>query len=77
MKYEFCEECYFYGVEPAMCDECEDGDQFEPAEADDDAFDRLMELSGPPPKRAKVIMLHPASKQPKAEVEEELELSCA
>ena len=54
MKYEFCDQCYFNGVEPAMCDECEDGDQFEPAEADDDAFDRLMKLSGQQ-LRAKVI----------------------
>jgi hypothetical protein len=32
VKYPECEDCAFYEVEPAMCDECEDGDQFEPAE---------------------------------------------
>ena len=52
MKFDECQDCYFYGVEPAMCDECEDADQFEPAEADDDAFGQLMILSRP---SAKII----------------------
>ena len=29
-KYEDCESCAFYKVEPAICDECEDADQWEP-----------------------------------------------
>ena len=29
-KYEDCESCAFYGVEPAICDECEDADMWEP-----------------------------------------------
>lgn len=68
MKYEWCDECYFYGVEPAMCDECEDGDNFEPAEADDDAFDRLMQLEKPI-KFGKVIPIRPIT----CKVEEEPE----
>jgi hypothetical protein len=51
MKFEECADCYFYGVEPAMCDECEDADQFEPAEPDDDAYDQLTRLSAPAPRK--------------------------
>lgn len=34
-KYPDCESCAFYGVEPAICDECEDADQWEPADDED------------------------------------------
>lgn len=44
MKYEFCEDCYFHNEVSAMCDECEDGDQFEPLEPED-VFDQTMQLS--------------------------------
>lgn len=73
MKYPECEDCYFYGVEPAMCDECVDGDQFEPAEPDDDAIDHLMRLSRP---LAKVIPIRPAKKAEPPR-REEPELACA
>lgn len=32
-RYEDCESCAFYEEEPAMCDECEDADQWEPADS--------------------------------------------
>lgn len=71
MKYEFCEDCYFHGVEPAICDECEDGDQFEPAEADDDAYDRLCQLTHKF-SIGTVIPIRPiqGATQPEAEAEE-------
>lgn len=72
MKYPECEDCYFYGVEPAMCDECDDADQFEPAEPDDDAFDRLTILARP---LAKVIPIRVKKSEPI--VCEEPELACA
>ena len=54
-KYEECEDCAFDGVEPALCDMCEDGDQFEPADPDDDAFDILRNMAAP----ARVIPIIP------------------
>ena len=74
MKFDECPECYFYGVEPAMCDECHDADQFEPAEPDDDAFDRLLQLSRP---LAKVIPIRPVKWQAPAKKVEEPELCAA
>lgn len=71
MRFEECGECYFYGVEPAMCDDCDDGDNFEPADGDDDSYDQLLELSKPAPIRGKVIMIHPAARQPVAAAEED------
>lgn len=29
-KYDDCESCAFYKVEPAICEECEDADMWEP-----------------------------------------------
>lgn len=34
-RYEDCESCVFYGREPAICDECEDADQWEPDDEED------------------------------------------
>lgn len=78
MKFEECEDCYFYGVEPAMCDECHDADQFEPMEPDDDAFGRLLELSKPA-KRANVIPIRqvPIKARAKPDEEEEPQLHYA
>lgn len=28
-RFPECEDCAFHGVEPAICDECEEADQFE------------------------------------------------
>lgn len=58
MKFDCCEDCYFYGVEPAICDICDDGDQFEPEDPDDDAFDKLLQLSKPKPKVIPIIPVH-------------------
>lgn len=77
MKFEECEDCYFYGVEPAMCDECEDADQFEPSEPDDDAFGQLLKLSKP---LARVIPIRKAAdsiRTSPAPQDEELELCYA
>lgn len=32
-KYDDCESCAFYRVEPAICEECEDADMWEPDDA--------------------------------------------
>lgn len=69
MKYEECAECYFHGVEPAMCDDCDDGDNFEPAEADDDAFDKLMQLARPVARVIPIRVSAPITCEDEAELE--------
>lgn len=44
-KYECCEDCYFNNREPAICDDCDDGDQFEPEDMEEGAMDTLRELA--------------------------------
>lgn len=39
MKFPECEDCYFYQTEPAVCDECDDADQFEPNDEFEDSAD--------------------------------------
>lgn len=34
-RFDDCESCAFYEREPAICDECEDADQWEPADESD------------------------------------------
>ncbi len=34
-RFPECEDCAFNGVEPAICDECYDADQFEYGETED------------------------------------------
>lgn len=41
-RFPECADCAFYGVEPAVCDECEDANQFE--ESDPETY----EASGAP-----------------------------
>jgi len=36
-RFPECRDCAFDGVEPAICDECVDADQFQEADTDDDA----------------------------------------
>jgi hypothetical protein len=38
--YPECESCYFHNLEPAICENCDNGDQYEP---DDDLEDKLSE----------------------------------
>ena len=33
-RYPDCESCAFYNVEEAICDECDEADQWEPADED-------------------------------------------
>lgn len=35
MKFPQCNDCAFHGVEPAICDECLDADQFEESLTDE------------------------------------------
>lgn len=35
MKSPQCTDCAFHGVEPAICDECREADQFEESSNDD------------------------------------------
>lgn len=35
-RFPECEDCAFYGVEPAICDECEDADQFQDTDVDNE-----------------------------------------
>jgi hypothetical protein len=77
MKFDECQDCYFYGVEPAMCDECEDADQFEPNEGDDDAFGQLLQLSRTPAKVIPIRKSIDSIKRSPAPQDEELELCYA
>jgi len=43
-KFDDCESCAFYGDEPAICDGCEDADQWEPADELD--RDDMMRIRG-------------------------------
>lgn len=36
-RFPECRDCAFDGVEPAICDECHEADQFQESEADDEA----------------------------------------
>ena len=37
-KYEECEFCAFHGVEPGICEECEDGSEYEPEYDEEDSM---------------------------------------
>lgn len=39
-KYPECEFCAFHNVEPGICEDCEDGSEYEP-ESDDESEDSL------------------------------------
>jgi hypothetical protein len=41
-KYpDLCPSCYFEGREPAICEDCHKGSNYDPAEGDEDALDEL------------------------------------
>jgi len=37
-KCEECEFCVFHGVEPGICEECENGSEYEPDYDDEDSM---------------------------------------
>jgi hypothetical protein len=48
-KYAECGDCYFHNRHPEVCDDCEDGDQWEPEDEDEDSLEA---------KAQAVVLLH-------------------
>lgn len=44
-KFPFCDKCYFHDREPAICEECEAGSEYEPEEIEEEDSLFLLEAA--------------------------------
>lgn len=44
-RYEECETCANHQYDPEMCDECDEGDMWEPGDTEEDFFDRPEDMT--------------------------------
>jgi hypothetical protein len=42
---DLCPTCYFEGREPAICEECENGENYDPVDGDEEGIDSLREIT--------------------------------
>ena len=49
-KYPICDECYFQNRAPEICEECDEGSEFEPND-EEDSLPKLKAVKFQPPRK--------------------------